>query len=426
MEESKAAAAAAAPKSLGARAPAARRAAAAPKAAGAPAARRAAAPKAPGPAAKAPPLSAAQREKAEKAALQEEEDEQEEPKNAYDVISLLLGSYKPWLEVKERTWRVGRIYACVAVCDLVARVSALCLFQVQYGTLRTASVSDTQALDYTAYGRPSDIETSALVRLTITVSAAFIRSMVIFFLMWKAFPHLRPSWTGKPKRRVKNIAEGVCRPSMRTFTYLFRMLLLLWCLFDILQACVPEDPSSDQFTHHRVFKLISQIALFLAHTILLRTLRHEREALTPFVFAGYFVMAMIVFTGLWLDYRIASRSWEYVRVMRASVSWTVLAEMESLMIFVGIAMPDNLTLSMGFYVGRTGKALPWEDDSFLNRAEPPEPAPEKTSAPSTPAPTAADPDASAPLSDTESDSSGPPVFRHGSASSEKGDQEVDF
>mmetsp|Transcript_127882 Transcript_127882/g.235292 ORF Transcript_127882/g.235292 Transcript_127882/m.235292 type:complete len:402 (-) Transcript_127882:82-1287(-) len=396
--------------------PGAAAAAATPKSAGAPPSRRAAA----GPVSTAPAQNTAQREEAEKAALEEEDAE-----TVYDVIRHLLGKYYSWFEVKERTWRIGRIYACLAICDTLARVTALRLFQVQYGMLRTASVSDTQTLDYTPYGRPSDIENSALIRLTITGSAGFIRSIVSSFLLWKAFPHLRPSWDGQPskKRRLKSPAEGTFRPNMRIFTYLFRILLLLWCLFDIIQVCVPEDADSERFTHHRIFKLVTESAFFLVHMILLKTLRHEREALLPFVYAGYFVMAMIVFTGLWLDFRISYKPWTYIKVMWASVQWTFLAEMESLMIFVGIAMPDNLTLSMGFHVGRTGQALPWEDDSFLNRAELPKPAPETTAPllPTTPAPAAqpgapaaqpaapaaaAGPDTSAPQSDAESDGSG--------------------
>lgn len=331
-----------------------------PKAAAAPPQRRAAA----GPARRAAPQSAAQRAEAEEKESLKKEEEPEDTK--YDGIRGLLIKYKEFVEVKDRRWRIGRIYTCLGAVDLFARVSVLGLFQAQFGALRIASVSDTQALDYTSYGRPADIENLALLRLTVSASAGITRSIVSCFLLWKVFPRLRPSWHGKPHKRRPG-SKGPCRLDMVPFTYLFRTLLLLWCLCDLIQVCVPEDSTKYSVTPHRVFKMTSETGFFFAHLILLKTLRYDREALIPFVYAGYFVMVMIVGTGLWLDFRVAGSTWEKTRTLWASVQWTFLVELETIIMFVGFAMPDSLTLSMGFVVERSGKALPGEDDSFFVR-----------------------------------------------------------
>lgn len=219
-------------------------------------------------------------------------------------------------------WHLGTIYAGFGVLDLIARLLGLMLWKIRYNDGGTPRVSDTQREDV---GKA--ILVTDLMRLVFTGSAMVIRCTVNFTVLWHAFDHLRPSWR---ERRMRYIMP------------IFKMLLLIWVLADLLQGCIPNvlpDPTEHRITTpHIVVHQISMYACGLANFILLVVLYNDRDSGELAVVAGVwtliFWIACIVYYTVYLFKGITGKS--------TPMGWALVVEVSFLMFNVGRAMPPRI------------------------------------------------------------------------------------
>lgn len=262
-------------------------------------------------------------------------------------------------------WYVGCIYCGFGIFDITCRVIGVILWKIRFNG--TPRLSDTQRFEVIG----NVVNTYDLWRLVIVGAAAVIRCIVNLLVLWPAFGHLRPSWMSRsPGANSSRLMRYICP--------LFRGLLVLWCLSDFLQACVPDippDPSEHRIlTAHIVFHQIAWISCGLTNCILFIVLFHDREAGDVFVVSGSFSLAIMVSSFIYYD--VALFRGESGK--SSPMGWALAVETSALMFNAGLALPSSIiaipgTLERKSWMVRflrLGKVRPGEDTSARTGSKP--------------------------------------------------------
>jgi len=242
--------------------------------------------------------------------------------------------------------------------DLTLRVLAATLWRLENDMDVTPRVSDTQRAEIGEV-----IVVADLVRLVFSGTAAVLRCIANFAILWYGFDLLRPSWGDYKMRYMK---------------HLFRLLLLAWIIGDLLQACVPDSTQDlvgkRKLSTHMFLHQVVMCAAGCANLLLLVVLSYDRQSGGAAVKAGFLTLFLMLWSLVYYTIHLIKGE----KGISTPMGWALVVEISFLMFNVGQALPPTIVATRGKLespmwpqVVRLGKVFDGEDASARSDWTPP-------------------------------------------------------